>query len=214
MDTRFKRIKKKFNVPRVVLCRHGTTDLNNTDKSEDRIRGWIDVELNDHGRKDAENAAKQLKDVKIDSIFSSDLVRAEETAQIINKDHNVPIITSSSLRPWNLGDFQGQQTDKVIDQINEHIEKPTEKVPNGESFQEFNNRYIGMLDYIIKLAIKKKEIILITTHLRNLKLADGWVQNGCPEDHSVDPDVIINDEFSPGELYEIPLDQYKKLRNK
>lgn len=214
MDTRFKRIKKKLNTPRVILVRHGHTDLNNTDKSEDRIRGWKDIPLNDEGREDAEKAAKKLKDVKIDQIFSSDLSRAKETAEIINKDHNVSIIATMALRPWNLGEYQGQITDKVIDQINEHIENPTEVVPGGESFQEFNKRYIGMLDKIIKQAIQSKEIILVSTHLRNLKLADGWVQNGMPADHSVDPEVIITDEFSPGELYEIPIKEYLKRKAK
>lgn len=212
MDTRFKKIKKKLNIPRVILVRHGHTDLNNTDKSEDRIRGWVDVPLNDEGRKDAVKAAKKLEGTEIDLIFSSDLVRARETADIINKDHNVPIIDTMNLRPWNLGKFQGQVTDKVLHLINHHIEHPDEVVPDGESFAEFNKRYIGMLDHIIQLAIKSKEVIVITTHLRNLKLADGWVQNGMPDDHSVDPEVIITDEFSPGELYEIPINDYLKSK--
>lgn len=210
--TKFKKILNKFNTPRVILVRHGTTDLNNTDKSEDRIRGWIDVPLNAHGMKDGEKARDQLKDTKIDQIFSSDLIRAIQTARIINEDHKVPIMESKSLRPWNLGVFQGKITDQVIGKVNEHIKNEDEPVPDGESFRHFRNRYIGLLDHIIQLAIKRGEIYVVTTHLRNLKLCDGWVQNGMPSDYTVNPKVIIEDEFTPGELYEVPIKDYMKRR--
>lgn len=212
MDTKFKRIKKNLKIPRVILCRHGHTDFNNTNKSEDKIRGWIDVPLNDQGRKDAEKARGQLKGTKIDGIFSSDLCRARETADIINQDHKVPIIDSMALRPWNLGKFQGKPTDDVIDEIDHHIYSPDLQVPDGETFNQFRTRYIGLLDKIIRQSIQEKQVLLVATHLRNLKLADGWVQNGMPRDCSVDPDVVTTDEFSPGELFEIPIADYLKMR--
>jgi len=211
--TKFKRIKKNLRVPRVILVRHGHTDFNGSSgKSEDKIRGWIDVPLNDEGRQDAEKAKAQLENTRLDGIFSSDLVRARETADIINEDHKVPIIDSAALRPWNLGHFQGQPTSEVIDQINEHIHNPDEHVPGGESFNDFRQRYIGFLDRVIRQAISEKQTLLVATHLRNLKLADGWVENGMPRDFSVDPMVVTTDEFDPGELYEIPIGDYLKVR--
>jgi 2,3-bisphosphoglycerate-dependent phosphoglycerate mutase len=213
IDTKFKRIKKNLKVPRVILLRHGHTDLNGVSgKSEDRIRGWIDVPLNAEGRKDAEKAREQLKGQNVDGMFSSDLIRARETADIVNKDKHVPIINSAALRPWNLGEYQGKPTDQVIDKINSHINDPDDRVPDGETFNEFRERYIGLLDRIIRQAIQEKQTILVATHLRNLKLADGWVQNGFPRDHSVDPDVVSSDEFDPGEIYEIPIPEYRKAR--
>lgn len=211
--TKFKRITKNLRTPRVLLVRHGHTDFNGTSgKSEDKIRGWIDVPLNDEGRQDAVKAKTQLKGTKVDAIFSSDLVRAKETAEIIDKDHGVPIVESAALRPWNLGHFQGQPTSEVIDEINDHINNPDEVVPDGESFNDFRQRYIGFLDRVIRQAIQDKQTIVIATHLRNLKLADGWVQNGMPRDYSVDPDVVTTDEFSPGEIFEIPMADYIKSR--
>ncbi len=212
MDTKFKRIKKNLKVPRVILIRHGETDLNNTNKSEDRIRGWIDVPLNEEGKQTAEKAREQLKGTKIDGIFSSDLVRARETGDIINKGHKVPIVSSAALRPWNLGKYQGKVTDDVIGEINKHINSPDSPVPDGETFNEFRERYIGFLDRIIRQAIQEKQTLAVTTHLRNLKLADGWVHAGMPRDLSVDPDVVTTDEFNPGELFEIPINQYLKSR--
>jgi broad specificity phosphatase PhoE len=210
----FKRLKKKLKKPQVILIRHGATDLNNTDKSEDRIRGWIDVPLNDQGREDAAKAAKKLEKVPIDAIFSSDLCRARETAEIINKDHDVPIPSSKALRPWNLGDYNGAITDQVIGKVNALIKTPDVPAPNGESFKTFSVRYLSSLKNIMDQAIQDREIFAITTHLRNLKMCDGWFAAGCPDDYSVDPNVVITDEFDPGGIYEADMATYMKHKQR
>ena len=63
----------------IYLVRHGETSAN----KNGIVQGHSDYQLNDHGRQQAQQAALALADVKFDSVFSSDLSRAFETASII-----------------------------------------------------------------------------------------------------------------------------------
>lgn len=194
----------------VYIIRHGSTDLNKeSGNSPDRIRGWVDVPLNDKGREDAEKAAKKLKGQLPSKIYSSDLIRAEETADIINKHFHAPIITSMTLRPWNLGVFQGKETSKVIDELNDHVKNENEPVKDGESFKEFRLRYLGELKKIIDEAKTERKTIFVVSHFRNLKTAMAWCKAGCPDDLHIDLDGFFEDSFKPGNVFEIPLNAKK-----
>jgi len=65
----------------IYLVRHGQTDWN----VQERWQGITDNPLNETGRGQAREVAKEVSKIKIDHIFSSDLIRAVETAQIISK---------------------------------------------------------------------------------------------------------------------------------
>ena len=65
----------------IYLVRHGQTDWN----LENRIQGHLDMPLNDTGRNEARQCRKKLASVKMDKIIASDLLRAKETAAIINE---------------------------------------------------------------------------------------------------------------------------------
>lgn len=196
--------------PAIYLVRHGETALNNENQSVDRIRGWKDIPLNEEGIKDGEKAAEKLKDVKIDYIYSSDLSRAKDTADLINVNHHVPIISMTELRPWNLGDYQGKVTSDVIDDINKLIVDENKPAPGGESFNEFRTRYLKVLQTLINRALQYNEEIVVTTHLRNLKLCEGWIKNHFAKDYTVDCDAVINDNHKPGAIMQIDMNKYKK----
>src|SRR5215469_8679357 len=81
------------------LVRHGSTDLNGGGDSAERIRGHIDVPLTDEGREQARALGKDLKDKGISMLYSSDLSRAKETADLMSMEMGkIPVLTSSSLR--------------------------------------------------------------------------------------------------------------------
>lgn len=198
------------NQAKVLIIRHGSTDLNKEGgTSDDRIRGWIDVPLNDKGRQDAEKAAKKLSHEHPVAICTSDLIRAEETARIINKDFDVPLDISKNLRPWNLGVYEGEKTDDVIDHLNHLIEHEDQRPPEGETFKEFRTRYLTELKNIIEQAKVSNETLFVVSHFRNLKTATAWIAAGEPDDLSIDVDEMMADNFSPGDVFEVPLDHKK-----
>ncbi|XP_050234761.1 phosphoglycerate mutase-like protein 4 [Mercurialis annua] len=89
----------------IIVVRHGETPWN----CDGRIQGHLDVELNDVGRQQAVAVADRLaNESEISAIYSSDLKRARETAQIIASKCNVLEVTEDpDLRERHLGELQG-----------------------------------------------------------------------------------------------------------
>jgi broad specificity phosphatase PhoE len=67
----------------IYIIRHASTALNGESGGDDKIRGWMDVPLSREGKREAEDLAWRLRKSGIDTVFSSDLIRAEDTARAI-----------------------------------------------------------------------------------------------------------------------------------
>src|SRR6185436_12542075 len=90
----------------LILVRHGQSQWN----LENRFTGWTDVPLTPQGAKDAAACAKTLEGVKFDFGFTSRLMRAQDTMNIILKNLNqvtLPIEKDSALNERHYGDLQG-----------------------------------------------------------------------------------------------------------
>lgn len=87
----------------IYIVRHGQTDLN----KKHVMQGRIDEPLNEDGIRQAEEAARQLKDmgVTIDMVWSSPLQRARDTARIIAGD--APLRTDERLLEMDYGPYDG-----------------------------------------------------------------------------------------------------------
>ena len=96
----------------IYLVRHGQTDWNTIR----RIQGQTDVPLNDIGRHEAFLSGEKLASIKIDKIISSDLLRAKETAEIINRFLSRSITFDTRLREINFGDLQGMLSNHISDE--------------------------------------------------------------------------------------------------
>ena len=78
----------------LYIMRHGRTDWNVRHK----LQGRTDIPLNEEGRRMAEKAGEEYRDVPLDICYSSPLVRARETAEIVLSGRNIPILTDDRLR--------------------------------------------------------------------------------------------------------------------
>ena len=89
---------------RIYLIRHGrqNSPLCN-----------VNVPLSDAGKRQAELLGERLKKESIDAVWSSDLIRACETADIINEKLHAPRIIREGLREISFGDLEGL-SDNVI----------------------------------------------------------------------------------------------------
>ena len=87
----------------ILVTRHGQTDWNVLGK----IQGQTDIELNEIGKKQAEEAKELIKKEEIDLIIVSPLKRAKQTAEIINQDCNVLILEDDRLMERNFGNCEG-----------------------------------------------------------------------------------------------------------
>ena len=71
----------------IYFVRHGQTDWNFLRK----FQGQQDIPLNDLGRRQAQAVSERLRRISFDVLYSSDLSRAYETAEMINAHHRLPI---------------------------------------------------------------------------------------------------------------------------
>jgi 2,3-bisphosphoglycerate-dependent phosphoglycerate mutase len=91
----------------VWLVRHGQTDWN----KEGRYQGQRDIPLNADGMAQAAETAGQLVRLNLPfgGIFSSDLLRARQTAGVIGERLDLPIFVDPRLREISLGSWEGQR---------------------------------------------------------------------------------------------------------
>lgn len=94
---------------RLILLRHGETEYNATR----RMQGQLDTNLSERGIAQAHTAAKELRDLGIAKIISSDLTRARDTASVVGEDLGVEVVVDKRLRETHLGQWQGKTHDEV-----------------------------------------------------------------------------------------------------
>lgn len=83
--------------------RHGKTDWN----AKHKLQGRTDIHLNEDGRMMAEKAWKEYRDIHFDICYCSPLSRARETAEIVLKERNVPIVIDERLIEMCFGKYEG-----------------------------------------------------------------------------------------------------------
>ena len=102
-------------VVKLVLWRHGQTAYN----AERRFQGQSDVPLNEHGLRQAEEAAPYLAALRPDAIFSSDLSRAASTAAVLGRLTGVPVQLEKDLRERGGGSWEGKTAGEIQEEFPE-----------------------------------------------------------------------------------------------
>lgn len=87
----------------LYLIRHGRTAWNDLG----RMQGWSDQPLDDHGRAQAQALARRLSARRFAAIYSSPLLRARATAEIVAAWHGLPVRLDDRLQERNLGEWTG-----------------------------------------------------------------------------------------------------------
>jgi broad specificity phosphatase PhoE len=90
-------------VTTLLLVRHGETDWN----AVGRLQGQTDRPLSDFGRQQARRLAEELAEEKLEAIYSSDLSRARETAEIVGERLGLPVVLDPDLREKDWGTWEG-----------------------------------------------------------------------------------------------------------
>lgn len=123
------------------LVRHGQTDWN----IEGRFQGQADVPLNAAGRAQAQQLSQELAEQDFVAVYSSDLVRARETAEILAAPHHMPVQVDSRLREIHQGEWEGMPGAEVVKRfgLDPDMTKPRSlhfRAPGGESVCEVAER--------------------------------------------------------------------------
>jgi 2,3-bisphosphoglycerate-dependent phosphoglycerate mutase len=133
---------------RIVAIRHGETAWN----VDTRIQGQLDVGLNATGRWQAERVGAALADEPIAAIYSSDLLRAWDTALSISQASGINLQTHEGLRERGFGLFEGKTFQQIELQWPEAAVRWRKREPDyapeggGESLLAFRSRITGVVD--------------------------------------------------------------------
>lgn len=146
----------------LILIRHGETDWN----LKQRFQGQRDIPLNSSGLEQAAKVGHYLADREIDTIYSSDLIRAYDTAlKISNYQQGLEIKTRPGLREMNFGEWEGLTYQEIRKNYPEIIKKwyqdpISAKPPCGESITDFQGRVVDEFNKIIKESNEKNIIVV------------------------------------------------------
>ena len=145
-------------VTRLFLIRHGQSDGN----AKGRFGGHSPTPLSDLGRQQAELTATTLAKEKIHAIYSSDLLRAVQTAEPLAKLIDLPIIATPAFRERKVGVLEGLTFDEskaahpkdyyaLVNRNIHHV------ITDGESYRQ-----------LLRRATKELHEILRTHHSENV----------------------------------------------
>ena len=167
---------------KLILIRHGES-LGNAVR---QLLGHTDRDLSPLGYRQAEAAAEALKNEKIDAIYSSDLIRAYNTAVPHARLRGIDIIPSRKLREVMLGKWEGRFAVDVIEEYGDVYEKDwlggfgTFRFPGGESTREGGLRFY---EECLRIAEENEgKTILITSHAAVIRAFFSLVLEIPPEE--------------------------------
>ena len=149
----------------IYIVRHGQTEWNLLGKTQ----GHGNSDLTPKGIEQAELLADSMTKYPIDYIYSSDLGRAYQTAEIIGNKLNIEVEKTEALREMNFGTWEGRIIKDIIEEDPElykmwRNEPHIAKIPQGETLSQIKER----TDAFIKEINEKydgKHIVLVTHSL-------------------------------------------------
>jgi probable phosphoglycerate mutase len=148
-------------VTTILLARHGETDWN----SERRWQGHVDRPLNDAGREQARQLADSLADREIGAVYSSDLLRAQETAGIVAEKIGLTVEVDPGLREVDVGDWSGRvhhELEGIDPQGFRRWQEGGKGWNGGESYEQMGERVVAAVTRIAER--HPGDTILIVTH--------------------------------------------------
>ena len=171
----------------LILIRHGQSEWN----ALNQFTGWKDPGLTSKGVEEARNAGKIINNLKInfDLVFTSALLRAQNTAEIILKEINQPLSTikNQALNERNYGDLAGLNKDDARKRWGDeqvHIWRRSFDIPppDGESLKDTGERVLPFFMKEILPNVCKGRNVLVAAHGNSLRSLVKFLENISDED--------------------------------
>jgi broad specificity phosphatase PhoE len=169
---------------------HGTT----TDNEKDLATGWLPGKLSEKGREQSKGLPGLIEGIHFDAIFSSDLERAVESAELAFP--GVGIIQDSRLRECNYGDLNGTPAAAFKAHLTDYIDCP---FPHGESYRDVEKRLLSFLDHL-RQDYHGKHIAIVAHQGPQLALDVILAHKSWPQ--AIATDWRNTKAWQPGWLYE------------
>jgi broad specificity phosphatase PhoE len=154
-------------VTTILLARHGETDWN----VQRRVQGHSDRPLNETGRAQAVALAETLDGAQLDAIYSSDLARAYDTAQVVAERTGLAVTVLPELRERDFGTWEGLTDTEILER---YPEARSGSWGDAETKEEMADRVLAALRRIA--AAHPGGCVLVVTHggpVRSLLVESG-----------------------------------------
>ena len=168
---------------RIILVRTCMTDFD----EEGRIKGTLDLPLNQEGSEQAELAANALADREISIVYCSPSKSSEQTAEVLGQALDVRVKTLKHLQNLNQGLWQGMLVDELKEKqrkVYRQWQEQPETVcpPEGEMVADAQQRIKTALDKIVKkhkqqvvaLVVPEPLASLVRSYLEQTQVGDLW----------------------------------------
>lgn len=164
-------------MPQLVLVRHGESTAN----LANIFTGWLDVPLSPTGEAEAQAVADKLRSFRFDVAFSSTLVRAKRTLEIILTSigqNQIPVFQAEALRERMYGDLQGLNKAETVlkyGQVQVDTWRRSYDVapPGGESLHQTQDRAVPYYEAELAPRLRAGQNLLVVSHgntLRGLRM--------------------------------------------
>lgn len=162
---------------RVLLVRHATAEGNG------RFQGQRDVALTNGGRRELRQLCEKCSRYPVRAVYSSDLLRARQTAEAVAWQFGLPVEPRSEFREMHFGQWEGLDWNQIARRYPRlaklWIERfPRQPIPGGEALAKFKRRIGAGLRDIAKSNLGN--CVLIATHAGVIRFALGKAL-GLPE---------------------------------
>jgi len=157
---------------KLVLVRHGESLWN----LENRFTGWVDVPLTEKGRAEAKRAAQLLSGMPFQVAYTSVLVRAQETLDLMlaSLGREIPVIRDAALNERHYGDLQGLNKADTARRYGDEQVKLWRRSydvapPNGESLEMTSKRTLPFFDRAIMGDVRLDKNVLVVAHGNSIR---------------------------------------------
>jgi len=166
----------------LILIRHGQSEWN----ALNQFTGWKDPDLTAKGIEEAHNAGRIINNLEInfDLVFTSALIRAQNTAEIILKEINQPLSTikNQALNERNYGDLAGLNKDDARKRWGDeqvHIWRRSYDIPppGGESLKDTGERVLPFFMEEILPHVCEGKNVLVAAHGNSLRSLIKFLDN-------------------------------------
>lgn len=145
---------------RLYLLRHGQTEWN----IEGKIQGKTDIPLNETGLHQARCLAEGMREREISAVYSSPLLRAAQTAEILAEEKGLSVSVLPELREVDFGLWEGRSWTEVDAEFHEDFrrweENPAEYMPTGgESRESCRERCRAAMEQILAGTVTDAAIV-------------------------------------------------------
>ncbi len=195
----------------LILVRHGESEWN----AKGIWTGLIDIPLSEKGREEARLVASALKGIKIDIAYTSPLIRAKQTLDVIRNVLDYPNLMTfedKALNERDYGELTGKNKWEIKKRYGEEkflqIRRDWDvPIPDGETLKDVYNRVVPYYQKEILPKLIDGKNVLIVAHGNSLRALVKYLEN-------ISDKGVEKLEIATGEIYVYNIDKGVNITSK